>query len=1283
MFADISIEGDFCYTVGHVAFPLILAYCNDHDLQIYDEEGSQTHNLTWISDWYGRSQGAAKLRRLCLWHPLKPIVIIELPNRLILWSHSTGVKKECETAHKLPLSCMQWNQDGNLLVTCDSSGICTIWKYDDVTDTLQSHQSILTSGSAVIKTVFIKSGQLWYFGCMSENGAFYFGDVQTSKFEIQDLELSAKVKDILADGNNLILLAEDLTLCRLTIASGRVLLDKQAKLGNSNGVDMKRIRLILLKNGIICLSLGGKEVLIIDLNSDEMSRLSIPAQNALISGLLFASELNDLYVSTDAGDLFSLSISQMENGVDALKSAINETSKFDSAIQDLSFVGGQSLVLCKQSSLFRVASRKESLKCAGSSLVLIQTSSTKLALYGPFSTETSKANEIDFQMNVKSIALYDRKFLISSGGKVVLFDVEDDLTCKQASKFAHSSSKWVMTEKSLFCRGAQETSTVEVLNFEGVVKQSFMISSEKSSLLSMSSNGNFVAAASSDCYISLFDDSKRDAKSVIVPKCIRGYHKIAEVFDIAPNSDGSAIALQCKISDSGKSRLFVYSIEKEAILSGFELTDIYSFQWDQSDPRLLVSVQNVNSASSSKEILFIFVSIAEGLKLYEKQPAPINFNALISSKCPYIFEAAKGDTGIITATRGPLPVFYDQDLDSLTALDKQKLTSAMMHFAFEVTFGHLEKALAHAKSLGKTTPWDSIVAMCIKSSRLDLAKTCLGMAGKASILSHLRKPLSNNPDIDKKKKLAFLAMNFKLAALAEKIYSEINDHPAIEYLMTSQNKWQEVLEFSLKHDRIAEKNLRFKYASYLKQTGSWEDAVKEFEASGTHQHEVPLMYAEKPREFADTILSRKEYQIWLGRSAEAQNDLTTAFEYYKLADEAISMIRILCIKEQIEDAIELSSRSNHSSASYNYIAKYFEKEEKWHEAIEWYTKGKCYHHAIRIAKQQELHLEMLQIAITGPKDIMQEIAFHFETNGEIDKAANLYFKSGRLSKAIEMCALRPDDCRHIFEMISTVLNDSSDIQVLQACAKYFSQVGDHTKALDLMIKSNNIDEAIKICKIKNVRLPDDVAERMVESTEAAKQGTVARKMADLLLDQGSFATACKLYTKAGDRIKAMQSLLRTGDVEKITFFASVSGSKQPEIYAITANYLQSLSWRDNPDIVRNIINFYTKAKAYDSLAVFYESFAQAEVDESSDYTKALGALQEAQKILGRYENTAGPPQVSRILNRIIKKIDYVNLMSQAQTIIDGGNGDIETGMKLCQNMMEIIRTDSVFSPTFC
>jgi len=47
--------------------------------------------------------------------------------------------------------------------------------------------------------------------------------------------------------------------------------------------------------------------------------------------------------------------------------------------------------------------------------------------------------------------------------------------------------------------------------------------------------------------------------------------------------------------------------------------------------------------------------------------------------------------------------------------------------------------------------------------------------------------------------------------------------------------------------------------------------------------------------------------------------------------------------------------------------------------------------------------------------------------------------------------------------------------------------------------------------------------------------------------------------------------------------------------------------------MKNIINFYIKAKAFEHLAGFFESCSMVEIDEYRDFEKSIAALKEALK----------------------------------------------------------------------
>ncbi|KAG8433203.1 hypothetical protein GDO86_017477 [Hymenochirus boettgeri] len=149
--------------------------------------------------------------------------------------------------------------------------------------------------------------------------------------------------------------------------------------------------------------------------------------------------------------------------------------------------------------------------------------------------------------------------------------------------------------------------------------------------------------------------------------------------------------------------------------------------------------------------------------------------------------------------------------------------------------------------------------------------------------------------------------------------------------------------------------------------------------------------------------------------------------------------------------------------------------------------------------------------------------------------------------------------------------------------------------------------------------------------------------------------------------KAMRSLLKSGDTENIVFFAGVS--RQKEIYIMAANYLQSLDWRKDPDIMKNIISFYTKGRALDLLAGFYDACAQVEIDEYQSYEKALGALSEAYKCLSKAKMRS-PEDQERKLSDMQSKITLVTRFIQAR------RADSQEAVKQCELLLEEPDLDS-------
>merc|ERR1719453_1511784 len=253
------------------------------------------------------------------------------------------------------------------------------------------------------------------------------------------------------------------------------------------------------------------------------------------------------------------------------------------------------------------------------------------------------------------------------------------------------------------------------------------------------------------------------------------------------------------------------------------------------------------------------------------------------------------------------------------------------------------------------------------------------------------------------------------------------------------------------------------------------------------------------------------------------------------------------------------------------------------------------------------------LALQAPPRLMVEAAEYFEARGMPEKAVSLFQKGGNTTKALDLCFRSRlfDALREIADSLSS----ETDPTLLNRCAEFFLDHGQYEKTVHLFTIARECTRALDLCVLHNIAITEEMAERLCPElgTKGAEdeetRNSLLAKIAKCCKRQGNYHLACKKYTQAGDKIKAMKCLLKSGDTEKITYYAGVSRDR--DIYILAANYLQNLDWHSDADIMKSIVSFYTKAKAFEQLASFYDACAQVEIDEYRDYEKAVGALREA------------------------------------------------------------------------
>lgn len=275
---------------------------------------------------------------------------------------------------------------------------------------------------------------------------------------------------------------------------------------------------------------------------------------------------------------------------------------------------------------------------------------------------------------------------------------------------------------------------------------------------------------------------------------------------------------------------------------------------------------------------------------------------------------------------------------------------------------------------------------------------------------------------------------------------------------------------------------------------------------------------------------------------------------------------------------------------------------------------------------------------------------------------------GMLHKAVEMAFASEQP--ETLQVIAAELDAKSDPELVQRCAEFFITSQQPQRAANLLASAKQYVKSLEVCREYKVPITDNLADMLTPNKDEIEENTRIRilsELGDVLQEQGDYHTATKKFTQAGDKVRAMKSLLKSGDTDKIVFFAGMS--RQKEVYVMAANYLQSLNWQSDGKILKNIIQFYSKAHAYDLLANFYANCAQVEIDEFHDYEKAIKALTEASRCVSKMTTDANTIQHKRVTDNLQTACIEVKKVLEIQDALE--RGEFSNVVAVCKSMLSI------------
>ncbi|XP_035468905.1 intraflagellar transport protein 140 homolog [Scophthalmus maximus] len=921
--------------------------------------------------------------------------------------------------------------------------------------------------------------------------------------------------------------------------------------------------------------------------------------------------------------------------------------------------------------------------------------------------------------HIQGVCVTKNSVTVWSGKQVTVYELSGTVL-RNTGSFPCDSHVVAVHDENLY---TVEPSRVQIRTPQGTVKQLLTFSKAEGNPVLLSVCQSYLVVGTDTAHIRVFDLSRRDAKAHCSAKnLVDQIAGLGALKSAKCNASGSQVSiLISQVNGRPDHKVYFYDVEMDTVthfdffvgrpssgISHPEESERQRFQgtevsgrcpvshfWDESEPRLFVcetvSVGSESSSTSSIDmvdvsVVTLFCTQEHGLLLQDCYPKPAGLQALLALDVPYYYFSCKPgekDPGLTTASattstppHQPQPsrvpaqfphMVSRRTLREFVGLETcEKATrDAMLNFSFYLTIGDMDEAFKSIKLIKSKAVWENMARMCVKTCRLDVARVCLGNMGNAKAAKALKEATA---EPEPEAQVAMLAIQLGMLEDAEKLYKCCQRYDLLNNFYQASGQWQQALETAEIHDRIRLRTTYYSYAKYLESMGNKTLALAYYENSDTHRAEVPRMLQDDTSSLEIYVNKMKDKNIykWWAQYLESQSDMDSALHFYECAQDYLSLVRVHCYMGNIQKASEIANDTGDRAASYH-LARHYEGHDDIKQAVHFYTRAQAYNNAIRLCKENGLDDQLMNLALlSNPEDMMEAACYYEEKGSHMDRAVALYHKAGYVSKALELAFATQQFSA--LQLIAEDLNENSDPVLLARCSDFFITHSQYEKAVDLLVAAKKYHQALELCVNQNLTITEQLAERMTVtdskdfSEEARKD--VLERIADCCMRQGNYHLATKKYTQAGNKLKAMRALLKSGDTEKIVFFANVC--RQKELFIMAANYLQSLDWRKNPEILKTIIGFYTKGRAPDLLAGFYEACAQVEIDEYQNYEKALDALTEAAKCLSKAKDSSAGDQEVRV-GDLHNKISLIKKFVHARSLYAENAAD---AVQLCEALLE-------------
>ncbi|DBA01282.1 TPA: LOW QUALITY PROTEIN: hypothetical protein N0F65_001787 [Lagenidium giganteum] len=1122
----------------------------------------------------------------------------------------------------------------------------------------------------------------FFFG--GEIGSVHYADDLGHISDIQVLNHAIDAMMFFEEKNRLIVITRALQLNVFQVATqeGTVKPTMKVKLSIAGDGSLRETK--WAGPGLLAIASGEPLIRFWDLQAEENSVLSLPktsaTTNPLVSTIDFSPRKRILVAGTAQGMVYFWRCTTL---IEGSKGAAVFSHRWDLIFmtdigRSLNKIGWSAL----QSMLYANTAEGVVIFHEGN-MQRVLCGDTAVIQHRPMALSVEKFRDgiitqstLDAGLRIKGISHDGLSLVLWNGSKAEVYELRDS-DIKRLSQFKCSSTAMVLRGDSIYRTNGNH---VEICNTQGVVKNSISFTEAEGKAALLAINNKFLVVGTDRGLVRVFDLSRREPKATgsmgNFPESFGDDTKGSMMRSIAVNADGTRVCILAERLEGALrmrtplNKLFLFQTD----LNIFQQYDFglnrypMSVFFDPQEPRLLVcetfksktdnpsqssadsrkdGVDDGTSGSGSgggrsnviseKEITIMFASNDHGLLMQDSFDLETKYSALLGIQVPRIYLIAQIEKPNEVASSSSMSRSNQDDsfsylkprvMRDFIGLDKVNETArqALIDFCYFMTIGNMDEAYRSVKLIENPSVWENMAHMCVKTKRLDVAEVCLGNMGHARGAAAVQEAKKEpQPEVA----IAMVAIQLGLLDDAARLYRECGRYDLLNKLYQASGYWQKAADIAAKRDRIHLKNTLYVLARHYEELGEIKEAMEAYADAGTHQKDIPRMLFKLGKiDLLQKYISQskdRDLWIWWAQFQESQGHFDLAIESYERAKDFLSVVRVLCFKKDFQAAAKVVQASGNRAAAYH-LARQFEAHGDIQTAIHFFANGGCYNHAIRLAKEHRMDSDLMTFALQSKPADMLECAAYFEERREMEKAVQLYHKGGNVARALDLCfqAQLFEELHHLTDELGP---NNTAPAILKKCIDFFIANGHYAKAVHLCLVGNRMVEALEICMQHKVKVTEEMAEKMTPPKDDKDSGDkiAQKKRTELLLklakcckQQGAYHLATKKYTQAGDKLKAMKCLLKSGDTEKVVFFANVS--RNNEIYVLAANYLQNLNWRSDNEILKSIVGFYSKARAFEQLAAFYTACAQVEIEEYRDYDKAIGALQEAIKVLAKVKS---------------------------------------------------------------